>query len=311
MKKSLYFFGGLMILFVAFDLTNRAGALATVTFDAMLSNFGQAAPESVSLVAYVALHMILLALGLALTCIGPLRQSDLHSVTNGGRLMHGAGGVAIIATSLICLFVLNNVRSAYMDLTVADANFGTVADALRAAGESAAATIRSAFMILGTAGGLTTLAALIGLQRIPPAEGEMARQPLRANVQMLTVLVAVAMATTLFLMVPHVGALMRLLENAEAAPKPNELGEQLLGIANKSLISFGLLGGLGLLQIVTALVAPRVGDVEWIDVDEIDDYEGDEGDLEESAVDEDYDDESAATADDKDATADDDAETNR
>ena len=270
MKKSLYVFGGLIILFVAFDLTSRAGALAQVVTDVMSFTSGDPAPESVSLVAYVALHMMIVALGLALVCVGPLRQSEDWSMTAGGRKLHALAGLGVVAMAVICFLAVYSVRTAFNNFPAAveGGNFEQTLANIKAVVQSASDSMRSGFMILGGAGGLLSLAAIVGLKRIPPHEDEAARQPMRGRIQMVAVLAAVGLASEMFLIIPHVGTLRSFYGDPEMAPKLRDLAAELLGIMNKSLISFGLVGLIGLLQIATAYYSPRLGEAEAYDDDE-------------------------------------------
>jgi len=275
MKKSLYLFGGLIILAVAADLSDKGSALVRVVQAALTHRAGEPLPESLGLVIYTGVHMLAFALGLALTCIGILRHSDQHSMTGGGRILHAAGGLGVIVSAAMCGWVVYTVRGEFLlGLEQGFQKDGPLPPGLLSAIELAPERMRRSFMILGAAGGLFSLAAVAGLKFWPPRPATEGQVFLRRGLQVAAVVVAVALAVAVVQLLPRAEAIRLWLEPAEAAPDPIDVAETLLEILNRSLVAFGLLAFLGWVQMLAAAQAPGLGDAELLE-DRYDD-EGDE-----------------------------------
>jgi cytosine/uracil/thiamine/allantoin permease len=72
-----------------------------------------------------------------------------------------------------------------------------------------------------------------------------------------------SLAAFLFLAIwLHGSALEALLANTELTPKPSELARHLMGILNKSMLAFSIVGGQAVLQAVAGILAPTSGSGE-------------------------------------------------
>ncbi|REJ67248.1 MAG: hypothetical protein DWQ31_11775 [Planctomycetota bacterium] len=257
MKKSLYVFGGLIVLSVAFDMAKHGSALVRV-FACLFHEAGDPPPEVVQEVAYVALHLLALAAGVTLCGFSALRASDEHSITSAGRRLHALAGVALLLTAAMIIQALLLVRGEFESL--AEQVFMVAPfeepDSMRLAIASAGRTIRSSFLILTGSGFMLALAGLFGLQRWPPRTASSARRALRIGIMLCCAILTMATAAPVYFAARAAEGLQGCLDGSLAC-KPQDLADGLLTINNSSLIAAGILGLLGALQLGAALVAPQ------------------------------------------------------
>lgn len=264
MKKSIYLFGGLIVLAVSADLSENGAALVQVISDALAHTVGTPAPESLGLAAYVAVHLAAAAMGIALATFGMLRHSDWHSVTGGGRWLHGIAGMGIVIACSICFFV---VHSGAVEIEASTSGFGEdrpedVLQVARSLADSGRDRLRAGFMLLGGSGGLLALAAIAGLKSWPPREDafDSRRRAVLAGALLLTLLVVGALYSLLMLIDPLQQTLA-----GEQGDQRADIIEPLHGILSQARLAFGALAFLGGLQIVAALVAPTMADEEEVE----------------------------------------------
>jgi len=178
-------------------------------------------------------------------------------MTSGGRGLHGLAGVAVLVAAGMSLVAIYFVQMEFVLLGLTD-DAGDLVErqaALEAVIQTSSETIRNSFMILGAAGGLFSLAAIAGLKTWPPREDAGLEPRIRVALQGITALLAIVGVSLLFLVISHVDQIRVLLEDSEVAPQPTQLSGELASILNLSLISFVLIGLLGLLHVVAASVA--------------------------------------------------------
>jgi hypothetical protein len=252
MKRLLRLLGPIVAVLGSLGLFMTGGALVGV-FDVFTYRVAEPPPATLEELPRAVMSAMAVVVGLVISCVATVLRDGRRTISTTGRLIHAGAGLFLIAATVPVVGVISQLKGSFRIISMSAT--APTPEEIQELIQSAEPKVTIGAALLLVTAGLSAVAGLAGFPARASAPSG-SRMAFRAMSAMGSVVVGAISLLLLISVWFHGHSLETMMADQAASPKPVELAEHLQAILNGTLLAFGGLATLGVLQILAAVAAP-------------------------------------------------------